>query len=215
MRKSLVSGLIAIAAFVPPALAHAQAASTPSAALPPLFIRELEPVDIEHDQGDGVLTRLATRGDQRRANAAAVQLSKAVAAALNASHVSAQFLPGNAPPPAPGWVVTGVFYAINPHHALISLPFVNGSKNPNCEVALEISDPAAGTTAPFATLRETYKLKGQGSNFSLNPYVIGAKVAFNKFESASSIDALSKQIAAKILASADTLRREDPAFRRP
>ena len=53
-------------------------------------------------------------------------------------------------------------------------------------------------------------LKGQGSAFGWNPYIIGAKLVIHEVEGRKSMDALADQIADKILENRAGLGRHDP-----
>jgi len=82
---------------------------------------------------------------------------------------------------------------------LLSLSFLNNT--PNTEIKLDIADLSAEPGQTPDKIDSHYKLRGQGSNFSLNPYAMAAKVVIHKVVADQSIDVLAKDLATQILAS--------------
>ncbi|MCC8960669.1 hypothetical protein H8B02_46950, partial [Bradyrhizobium sp. Pear77] len=139
-------------------------------------------------------------------------LSRAIVRELNAQGSPARYLPADASPPSAGWLVNGVFYALDSRDPLLKLPFLDTApKGPNTEVTVEIANLAVSPDVPFAVIGTDYRLKGQGSAVSWNPYIVAAKFVVNKIEASKSIDALANQIVAEIIAHRSSLAAHDPA----
>jgi hypothetical protein len=207
MKRLSSIALVALALGMVPQLCDAAA---PPPASPAIYVRDLTSVDVEQDPPHGPISRLRARIHTRKADANASNLSLAIVKALNAAHVTAQYLPPDAPTPAAGWLITGSFSALNAHHALISIPLLNtDGDRPNAKVELEVRDLAIAPSRPFAAIGEDYRLKGQGSAFSTSVYLVAAKLVYDRIETASSTNALARKIADKLISSCDDLAAHD------
>jgi hypothetical protein len=71
--------------------------------------------------------------------------------------------------PSSGWLIQGVFYALDENSRLISVPFVHTDKGPNVEVSVTVTDYALNSDVPFAVIGTEAVLKGQGTAISWNP----------------------------------------------
>jgi hypothetical protein len=104
--------------------------------------------------------------------------------------------------PKEGWLVTGIFYAINSQTGMIRMPaFISGQPDPvNTEITVSVADLASNPDAPFIVFGQAEALRGQGPPAGWNPYVIAAKFVVDKVESSADINKLAKQIVDTILA---------------
>ena len=50
--------------------------------------------------------------------------------------------------PSSGWLIQGVFYALDENSRLISVPFVQTDKGPNVEVSVTVTDYALNSDVP-------------------------------------------------------------------
>ncbi len=145
------------------------------------------------------ILRSARSGEQ--ATTSAGSLSGAIADELKAQGFNAQRISRDAALPSSGWLVTGIFYALDSKTGLIQMPsFLTGQPDPvNTQVTVSVSDLARNPNAPFIVFGTADALRGQGPPVGWNPYVIAAKFVVGKVESASDIKKLAKEIVAKIL----------------
>jgi hypothetical protein len=177
--------------------------------LPMIYVGGFQPVERASD-GAGPVHALSKGIHTRKADENAAALSQALVRALQNKQAAAEVLPAGASRPHEGWLVQGVYSALDEHSRLVSLPFANTPKGPNVEVTVTIADYAKDPDAPFAVIGTDAVLKGQGSAISWNPYIIGAKFVVHEVEGRKSMDALADQIADKILENRSGLSGHDP-----
>ena len=115
--------------------------------------------------------------------------------------MNAQRISREAALPANGWLVTGIFYAIDTKTGLIQMPsFLTGQPDPvNTQVSVSVADLAKNPHAPFIVFGTAEALRGQGPPVGWNPYVVAAKFVVGKVESAADIKKLAKEIVATIM----------------
>jgi hypothetical protein len=111
--------------------------------------------------------------------------------------------------PSSGWLIKGVFYAMDENSRLISVPFVHTDKGPNVEVSVTVTDYALNPDIPFAVIGSEAALRGQGTAISWNPYVAAAKFVLHQVKGQDSIDVLATQIAQKIIDERQRLLEHD------
>ena len=149
----------------------------------------------------GPLSILKSARSSEQATVSAGSLSGAIADELKAKGVNAQRISREAALPGSGWLVTGIFYALDTNTGLIQMPsFISGKPDPvNTQVTVSVADLAKNPHAPFIVFGTAEALRGQGPPVGWNPYVVAAKFVVGKVESASDIQKLGKEIAATIL----------------
>jgi hypothetical protein len=179
--------------------AQAEDAASQPPGMPPLYVGRFAPVE-QAPEGSGPLHALNSRIRQRKADSNAAKLSSALVAALRKHQVPADPLPEDpALRPHSGWLVQGIFYALDENSRLISVPLLTSNKGPNVEVSVTVADFAMDPTMPFAVIGTDAALKGQGTAISWNPYVAAAKFVFYQAQGQDAIAVLADQIARKIL----------------
>lgn len=149
----------------------------------------------------GPLSILKSARSSEQATVSAGSLSGAIADELKAQGVNAQRISRDAALPASGWLVTGIFYALDTKTGLIQMPsFLTGQPDPvNTQVTVSVADLARNPHAPFIVFGTAEALRGQGPPVGWNPYVVAAKFVVGKVESGADIKKLAKEIAATIM----------------
>jgi len=111
-------------------------------AQPALYIGKFEPIE-RAPGGFGPLHALNADTRRMKADSNAARLSTAVTKELQKLGAHADPLPAEASRrPSSGWVIQGVFYALDENSRLISVPFVHTDKGPNVEVSVTVTDYA-------------------------------------------------------------------------
>jgi hypothetical protein len=214
LRDSVISGfgflvLIAAAFIVGNPRAAAEGATSPNSGLPPLYIGTFKPIE-ETPEGFGPLHALNSDIRHMKSSENAARLSSALISALVKRGVRAEKLPADAAlrPPS-GWMIQGIFYALDQNSRLISVPFLSKQKGPNVEVSVTVADCAKSPDVPFAVIGNDAILKGQGTAVSWNPYVAAAKFVVHQAQGEDSLQLLADQIAQRILDERQSLLMHD------
>jgi hypothetical protein len=140
----------------------------------------------------------------------AARLSSALIAALVKRGARAEKLPTDvALRPRSGWIIQGIFYALDQNSRLISVPLLSKQTGPNVEVSVTVADGAKNPDAPFAVIGNDAILKGQGTAVSWNPYVAAAKFVVHQAQGEDSLQLLADQVAQKILDERQNLLMHD------
>ncbi len=169
-----------------------------AAAAPTIYVSEFQAIHQDAKPPTGILTRLKSEIRQDKAEGSASRLAQDIVDQLNDQGTKAVYLHADDPMPKSGYLVSGAFYATDPKGGLLSLSFLNST--PNTEIKLDVADLSAQPGQETDKIDTHYKLQGQGSNFSLNPYEMAAKVVVHKVVADQSITALAKDLATQILA---------------
>jgi hypothetical protein len=198
----VVSTLILTASYV-------RADEAQPVGLPKLYVGKFEPVE-RAPNGFGPLHALNSDIRRMKADSNAARLSSALTVELRKLGARADPLPADASQrPNSGWLVQGVFYAMDENSRLISVPFVSTDKGPNVEVSVTVTDYALNPDIPFAVIGTKTVLKGQGTAISWNPYVAAAKFVLHQVKGQDSIAVLAAQIAQKIIDEHERLLAHD------
>ena len=165
----------------------------------PIYIADFKAAPAQSGSSSGPLSHLGAshQADKVEKNAAA--LAEALVRELNARGVATYRLSDGNPAPNIGWVVSGVFSETVPHGIFSQFSSL-GSSAPNTEVKVSIVDLGSASGEPARVMSTAASLGGQGSAFSLNPYILAAKVVVHRVASGRSIDDLARRIADQILA---------------
>jgi hypothetical protein len=204
-RRILATTMTAL--FAVAALAAGQSAPA-SGSKPAIYVQ-----DFEAHWGDpsgsssgstsrrGPLSILRSARSSEQATVSAGSLSGSIADELKAQGFSSQRIARDAALPASGWLVTGIFYALDTKTGVIQMPsFLTGQPDPvNTQVTVSVADLAKNPNAPFIVFGTAEALRGQGPPVGWNPYVVAAKFVVGKVESASDIKKLAKEIVTKLL----------------
>jgi hypothetical protein len=203
---SILAGLVLLAAGGSDAAEPAAAVT----AVPVLYVGEFRPIE-QAPQGRGPLRALNADYRRLKADRNAARFTSALVAALRKQGLRAEALPDDpAPRPAAGWLIGGVYYALDANSRLISLPLSGSDKGPNVEVSVSVADCGHNPEVPFAVLGSEAALKGQGTPVSWNPYVAAAKFVVQRAQGEDSIARLADDIARRILEVREDLLAHDP-----
>jgi hypothetical protein len=179
-------------------------------AVPALYVGEFRPVE-QAPQGRGPLRALNSDYRRVKADRNAARFSAALVEALQKQGLKAAALPEDPSlRPRAGWLIRGVYYALDENSRLISLPLSGSDKGPNVEVSVTVADCAQDPDVPFAVIGSDSALKGQGTPASWNPYVAAAKFVVHRVQGEDSLAQLAAEIARKILAVHADLLAHDP-----
>jgi len=190
-------------------VANADETNSQPLALPTLYVGKFEPVE-QAPHGFGPLHALNADIRRAKANSNAARLSSAVTEELRKLGAHADPLPAGASRrPNSGWLVQGVFYAMDENSRLISVPFISTDKGPSVEVSVTITDYSLNPDIPFAVIGTEAVLKGQGTAISWNPYVAAAKFVLHQVKGQDSIAVLAAQIAQKTIDEHERLLAHD------
>jgi hypothetical protein len=197
-----IAGLFAVAA-----LATGQSSAASSSG-PAVYVQDFEahwgnPDGSSSGSGRrGPLSILKSARSSEQATMSAGSLSGAIASEFKAQGFNSQRVARDGKPlPSSGWLVTGIFYALDTKTGMIQMPsFISGQPDPvNTQVTVSVADLAKNPNAPFIVFGTADALRGQGPPAGWNPYVIAAKFVIGKVESAADINKLAKEIVTKIL----------------
>lgn len=211
-----VLGSLAIAAA---RFATAQGSAT-TPATPPrtVYVQDFEAHTGDSGAGGGSSRRgplsilRGTRASQKAVTSAG-SLSGAIADQFKARGFASQRISRETPLPKEGWLVTGIFYAIDSQTGLVQMPsFLSGQPDPvNTQVTVSVADLAVNPGAPFIVFGEAEALRGQGPPVGWNPYVVAAKFVVGKVESAADIRKLAREIVDTILKNKATVEEKAAA----
>jgi hypothetical protein len=208
--KPFRPGLLAAATSLACA-ASLTAAQTPSAPAPPPVPRTAYVEDFQAHTGQasgngssrsGPLSRLRGARASEKADMAAGSLSGAISDQFETRGIPSQRIARGAPLPKEGWLVTGIFYALDTQTGMIQMPsFLAGqSSPPNTQVTVSVADLAVNPAAPFIVFGTVEALRGQGPPVGWNPYVVAAKFVVDRVESSADIQKLAREIVDTIMA---------------
>jgi hypothetical protein len=170
-----------------------------------IYVQDFEAHTGDPDGDDtprrGILSLLRGARSSWKAVTNAGSLSGAIADGFAAQGFASKRISREAALPKEGWLVTGIFYAINTQSGMIRMPaFLSGQPDPvNTKITVSVADLATNPDAPFIVFGEAEALRGQGPPAGWNPYVIAAKFVIDKVESSADINKLAKQIVDTIL----------------
>jgi hypothetical protein len=107
----------------------------------------------------------------QKAVMSAGSLSGAIANRFAAQGYTSQRISRESSLPNEGWLVTGIFYAIDGQSGMIRMPaFLSGQPDPvNTQIAVSVSDLATNPDAPFIVFGQAEALRGQGPPVGWNP----------------------------------------------
>lgn len=199
LSTAFVLGMAAVAAAQTPP-------TTPAARPLTIYVEDFEAHTGEASGGGssrrGPLSILRGARASQKAVASAGSLSGAIADEFKAQGYTAQRVARDKPLPAgQGWLVTGIFYAIDAQTGLIKMPsFISGQPDPvNTKITVSVADLGVNPYSPFIVFGEAEALRGQGPPVGWNPYVVAAKFVVDQVESAADIKKLAKEIVDTIL----------------
>lgn len=198
-RIGLSASLAFGAALCAPAQTNAAAPTTKPRAV---YVQDFQARTQESGSSrGGPLSRLREGRANEKAWESAGSLSGAIADQFKAAGYTSQRIARDAALPSSGWLVTGIFYALDSQGGIIQMPsfLSSGSPPPNTQVTVSVADLAVNPSAPFIVFGKAEALRGQGPPTGWNPYVVAAKFVVNKVESSADIQKFAKEIVDTIL----------------
>ncbi len=215
--SSRISGLLIAFGFSLAALASAQTSAPAAEPTRPAYVQDFEahtgdPAGGGGSSRRGPLSIIRGARSSQKAVASAGSLSGAIADEFKARGYTSERISREAALPKAGWLVTGIFYAIDSQTGMIKMPsFLTGQPDPvNTKITVSVADLAADPAAPFIVFGEAEALRGQGPPVGWNPYVVAAKFVVDKVESAADIKKLAKEIVDTILTNKQVIEAKDP-----
>jgi hypothetical protein len=171
-----------------------------------------DPADGGGSSRKGPLSILRGARASQKAVMSAGSLSGAIADQFTAQGYKSERISREAPLPKQGWLVTGIFYAID-SQGMIKMPsFLTGQPDPvNTRITVSVADLAVGPNAPFIVFGEAEALRGQGPPTGWNPYVVAAKFVIGQVESAADIKKLAAEIVDTIVKNKQVIEEKAPA----
>jgi hypothetical protein len=198
------------------ALAAAQTAAPAAAPKRTVYVQDFEAHTGDAAGGGssrkGPLSILRGARASQKAVMSAGSLSGAIAEQFKAQGYTSERISREAPLPKAGWLVTGIFYAID-SQGMIKMPsFITGQPDPvNTRITVSVADLAVDPNAPFIVFGEAEALRGQGPPAGWNPYVVAAKFVIGQVESGADIKKLAREIVDTILKNKQVIEEKAPA----
>ncbi len=194
-RFSVIPAIILI--IVGQTLAEEHGVDNPASSRPAMiYVEDFQNAYAEGHYRIGPLNRLESRRQSVKSFVNAASLSLALVKALNESGLPAQRLELASPLPRSGWRLSGVYYALDAHGRLLSVPGLDqGAEQPNAQVTVAVADLATNPDAPLVVFGTAEALAGQGLPVGWNPYVVAARFTLHQVQSQVAIEDLARQIA--------------------
>jgi hypothetical protein len=198
MRNSAFNAVLVLVTIGGAAAANAQDTTIP-VSLPALYVGDFKSVE-QSGSGVGPLHALNVGIHRMKSDRNASKLSAALVEAFRKRKLQAERLPPEvSQQPQSGWLIQGVFYALDENARLVSVPLLTSQNGPNVEVTVTIADCARDRNVPFAVIGTEAALKGQGIAVGWNPYVAAATFVVHKVRGRDSMAILADQIAQKVI----------------
>jgi hypothetical protein len=157
----------------------------------------------------GLLARLRTALHARAAGHDAGLVAQAVVQRLNQAGVAARYLAPGDQPPVTGWLIGGVFHLQGEAPAAASDGAEPGSDALGADVSVTVADLEHGPDTPFAVIGVPPTAAAPGSERPWAPYVVPAKLSFERAERNAAVAALAQQIADAFVGNMTALRQAD------
>lgn len=166
----------------------------------------------------GLLARLRAALHAHAAGRDAGLVAQAVVQRLNHAGVAARYLAPGEPPPVTGWLIGGVFHLQSDATAAAS---ESGAPEADreaagAEVSITVADLEHSADTPFAVLGAPLGLYGaqdapsvQSAQSAWRPYVVPAKLSFERADRNTAIAALAQQIVDAFVGNMTALRQAD------
>ena len=156
----------------------------------------------------GLLARLRAALHARAAGHDAGLVAQAVVQRLNHAGLAARYLAPGEPPPVQGWLIGGAFH--------LESPAANGAASDGtglptgalgADVSVTVADLEHNADTPFAVIGVP---PGQADGSSKwQPYVVPAKLGFERADRNAAVAALARQIADAFVGNMTALRQAD------
>jgi hypothetical protein len=155
----------------------------------------------------GLLARLRTALHAHSAGHDAGLVAQAVVQRLNHAGVAARYLAPGEPPPVQGWLIGGVFHLQGEQDAAASESQGAGSEALGAQVSVTVADLEHGPDTPFAIIGAPPSATNDAAKWQ--PYVLPAKLSFERADRNAAVAALARQIADTFVGNMLALRQAD------
>jgi len=206
-------------------VASAPATATPTAPIapprsgPPPIVAVPGAVYVTHfiaapagAEPSGLLARLRAALHARAAGRDAGLVAQAVVQRLNHAGVAARYLAPGEPPPVTGWLIGGVFHLQSEATTAASDSAAPEAEREaaGAEVSITVADLEHSADTPFAVLGTPLGVSGeQNAQSQWRPYVVPAKLSFERADRNTAIAALAQQIVDAFVSNMTALRQAD------
>ncbi|MGG1945142.1 hypothetical protein AB1286_10045 [Trinickia sp. NRRL B-1857] len=157
----------------------------------------------------GLLARLRDALHAHAAGHDAGLVAQAVVQRLNQAGVAARYLAPGDQPPVTGWLIGGVFHLQGEAPAVASDGAESGSAALGADVSVTVADLEHGPDTPFAVIGVPPAAAGSDNKRPWTPYVVPAKLSFERAERNAAVAALAQQIADAFVGNMTALRQAD------
>jgi len=157
----------------------------------------------------GLLAHLRAALHAHAAGRDAGLVAQAVVARLNHAGVAARYLAPGEPPPVTGWLLGGVFHLQNEAAPAASEPAAPETEKEaaGADVSITVADLEHNADTPFAVLGAPPG--GSSAAAEWRPYVVPAKLSFERADRNAAIAALAQQIVDAFVGNMNALRQAD------
>ncbi|TAM49684.1 MAG: hypothetical protein EPN57_24820 [Paraburkholderia sp.] len=160
----------------------------------------------------GLLSRLRAALHAHAAGRDAGLVAQAVVQRLNHAGVATRYLAPGEPLPVMGWLIGGVFHLQSDATAAASESAEPeaGREAAGAEVSITVADLEHSADTPFAVLGAPLGASGeQSAQSQWRPYVVPAKLSFERADRNTAIAALAQQIVDAFVGNMTALRQAD------
>lgn len=157
----------------------------------------------------GLLAHLRAALHAHAAGRDAGLVAQAVVLRLNHAGVAARYLAPGEPPPVTGWLIGGVFHLQGEASAAPSDGTAPESEREalGADVSVTVADLEHGADTPFAILGVPPAPSGGADGWQ--PYVVPAKLSFERADRNAAVAALAQQIVDAFVGNMNALRQAD------
>ncbi|PMS20015.1 hypothetical protein C0Z18_11385 [Trinickia dabaoshanensis] len=159
----------------------------------------------------GLLARLRAALHAHAAGHDAGLVAQAVVQRLNHAGIAARYLAPGDQPPVVGWLIGGVFHLQGETQPAADDGTASGSGSEalGADVSVTVADLEHGADTPFAIIGVPPAAAASGSERPWTPYVVPAKLSFERTDRNAAIAALARQIADAFVGNMTALRQAD------
>jgi len=157
----------------------------------------------------GLLARLRTALHAHAARHDAGLVAQAVVQRLNHAGIAARYLKPGDEPPVTGWLIGGVFHLQGEAPVAASDSPESSSAALGADVSVTVADLEHGPDTPFAVIGVPPAALASGGEHPWAPYVVPAKLSFERADRNAAVAALAQQIADAFVGNMTALRRAD------
>jgi len=216
--RSLLAALwlCALAPHASAQLSGAPAASGAAPRAPLVYVTDFEldsgnvkqdtnPLENARQHAGGLLPRplLRHRDPQQKADEIVTKMADALVNDLRAKGLDARRLASDAPLPAQGWLVRGVFLSVDEGNSMRRAVVGFGSGASQIELAVAVDDLAIQAPQPLYQVidsESSHAKPGAGAAIALNPYVAAAKFVLSRAGDRKNVDRAAAEVADAVAA---------------